>query len=457
MKTCLAPKGAKEPVDIALPYTLGKWETTQPVEIALVKGKNILHCTRHVPNYGVSAPEGARLFKTEWELPAAANILWARAWLTADNGFDLQVNGKPVCNGKDWQTVYAADLARHLHAGKNQVQIRALNAEPGPAGLLARLTVRLADGQTITRVTGDKGWLSSKDGVTWAPALLVGAYGCPPWGQIQSDPITFIDFIHRTADGTEIYFLANRKDQAATLEATFRVSGRQPELWDPVSGQRRDLPRFESKNGCTTVPLEFEPNGSMFVVFRKALAGTDLRAVRPANFPKCKPLHDISGPWTVQFDPQWFYPTDGLSGDQAKGLLVFDKLEDWTQRPEPAIQYFSGTAVYRKTFGLADPSTIQNPKSKIHLDLGTVKETAKVRLNGQDLGAVWCHPWRVEITGAIKPGENKLEIEVVNLWPNRLAGDGKLPAEQRRTRTNIGAESVLSSGLLGPLRVMGEE
>jgi hypothetical protein len=264
----------------------------------------------------------------------------------------------------------------------------------------------------------------------------------------------FIDFIHRTADGAEIYFLANRNSKPEAVEATFRVNGKQPEFWDPVSGQRRDLPVFESKNGCTTVPLEFEPDGSMFIVFRKALVGTDRRAVRPANFLKLEPMQEITGPWTVQFDPQWFYPTNGLSGDPVNGLMTFDKLEDWSQRPETAVKYFSGTAVYRKAFALADPSKIQNSKSKIHLDLGTVKETARVKLNGKDLGVVWCAPWRVEITGAVKPGDNALEIEVVNLWPNRLVGDGKLPIEQRRTRTNVGAPSApLTSGLLGPVTI----
>ena len=269
---------------------------------------------------------------------------------------------------------------------------------------------------------------------------------------------TFIDFIHRTTSGAEIYFLANRKDRPEKVTATFRVNGKQPELWDAVSGQRRDLPVFESKNGCTTVPLEFEPDGSMFVVFRRALVGTDRRASRPANFLKLEPMQEITGPWTVQFDPQWFYPTDGLSGDQAQGLMVFDKLEDWTKRPEAAVRHFSGTAVYRKVFALADPSKLQTSKFKIHLDLGTVKETARVKLNGKDLGVVWCAPWRVEITGAVKPGDNALEIEVVNLWPNRLVGDGKLPVEQRRTRTNIVAPSApLTSGLLGPVMISTTE
>jgi hypothetical protein len=263
---------------------------------------------------------------------------------------------------------------------------------------------------------------------------------------------TFIDFIHRTTSEAEIYFLANRKNRPEKVTATFRVIGKQPELWDAVSGQRRDLPVFESKDGRTTVPLEFEPDGSMFVVFRRALVGTDRQASRPANFLKLEPMQEITGPWTVQFDPQWFYPTDGLSGDQAQGLMVFDKLEDWTKRPEAAVQHFSGTATYRKTFQV---SGFPSPVSKIYLDLGTVKESAKVKLNGKDLGVVWCAPWRVEITGAIKPGDNALEIEVVNLWPNRLIGDGKLPVEQQRTRTNMGTKrsAPLPSGLLGPVTI----
>ena len=107
---------------------------------------------------------------------------------------------------------------------------------------------------------------------------------------------------------------------------------------------------------------------------------------------------------------------------------------------------------------------------RCYLDLGTVKDTARVRLNGKDLGVVWCPPWRVEITGAAKPGENALEIAVVNLWPNRLIGDSKLPAGERRTHTGLQMDIVdtsqpvaalvgwiskdpLPSGLLGPVTI----
>ena len=90
----------------------------------------------------------------------------------------------------------------------------------------------------------------------------------------------------------------------------------------------------------------------------------------------------------------------------------------------------------------------------------SVKETAKVKLNGKDLGVLWCSPWRVDISGALKPGDNTLEISVVNLWPNRLAGDNNLPGEQRRTRTEMfmgGPDSQFSSGLLGPVTIQAAQ
>jgi hypothetical protein len=188
----------------------------------------------------------------------------------------------------------------------------------------------------------------------------------------------------------------------------------------------------------------------MFIVFLKPVSSSR----GGTNFITLKPVQELAGPWRVQFDPQWFYPTDGLSGDQAKGMFVFDKLEDWTKRPEAAIKYFSGTATYQMVF-----DTTPQAGKRIYLDLGVVKNTARVRLNGKDLGVVWCSPWRVEITGAVKAGENRLEIDIVNLWRNRLIGDSNLPAEQRRTQNKYGTgghSQLLSSGLLGPVVIETE-
>ena len=265
-----------------------------------------------------------------------------------------------------------------------------------------------------------------------------------------------LDFIHRRSEDAEIYFVTNRRASLLQADCTFRVSGKQPELWDPVTGKQQDLQQFESKDGCTSISLEFEPYGSMFVIFRKeipnSISGSQNSA--QANFPKLKPIQELTGPWTVQFDPQWFYPANGLTADESKGMVVFEKLEDWSKRSEPAIKYFSGTAVYRQTF-LFQPTS---QKQRLFLDLGKVNGTVKVRFNNKDLGVVWCYPWRVEIADVIKPGENNLEIEVVNLWPNRLIGDANLPAKDRQTWHRYGTnpnQPLLPSGLLGPVEIFG--
>jgi hypothetical protein len=263
---------------------------------------------------------------------------------------------------------------------------------------------------------------------------------------------TFIDYIHRTAPDAEIYFLANRESRPEPIKATFRVGGRQPELWDPISGKQRDLRDFRQQEERTTVSLELEPYGSMFIIFRRRASVPQPATAK--NFPASKPLQEVAGPWSVQFDPKWFYPTDAMHGEQAAGKFIFQNLDDWATRPEAAIKYFSGTATYRNQFkwtgGKAEGKSI-------FLHLGTVHATAAVRLNGKDLGVVWCSPWRVDVTHELKPGQNTLEIDVVNLWPNRLLGDGLLPAEQRRTHTNIRTEAqqtLLSSGLLGPVQLI---
>lgn len=131
------------------------------------------------------------------------------------------------------------------------------------------------------------------------------------------------------------------------------------------------------------------------------------------------PPLELRGPWQVRFDPQW--------GGPAKPV-TFDKLQDWSQHTDPAIRYYSGAATYRTTF----QSKIENPKSQISLDLGGVAVMAELKLNGRDLGILWKPPFRVDVTDALQPGENSLEVKVVNLWINRMIGDEQLPEDSER-------------------------
>lgn len=256
------------------------------------------------------------------------------------------------------------------------------------------------------------------------------------------------DYIHRTDNGTEIYFLANRTNAVASATVAFRVTGKAPELWNPVTGERRFAAAYEQKNGRTWVPLEFTPCGSWFVVFREPAAEHPAEA--KSNALQFKPMLEINGSWTVRFDPKWGGPE----------TAQFESLMSWPERPEPGIKFYSGTATYEKTFDLPP----QNPdaKSKIlFLDLGRVREMAEVKVNGKSCGIVWCPPWRVDISNAVKAGENKLEIEVVNFWPNRIIGDASLPAERRLTKTNIRkltAKTPLEeAGLFGPVQLLERE
>lgn len=251
-----------------------------------------------------------------------------------------------------------------------------------------------------------------------------------------------IDWIHRRVAGADIYFIASRWDAKEKLNCTFRVSGKQPEIWDPVTGEVRTAKAFTQSNGRTTVPLAFDPRGSVFVVFRKPIAAS-AKGTAKTNYPTYITKQIINGKWDLHFDPKW--------GGPAK--ITIDSLKDWTSFDDYNTKHYSGTAVYNKTFTIAKADA----GKKLVLDLGEVHEEAVVKINGIDLGVVWVKPARIDISRAVHAGDNKLEIKVVNLWPNRLIGDEPLPQEKRFTLTNIhkfGKDApLLPSGLIGPVKL----
>ena len=228
---------------------------------------------------------------------------------------------------------------------------------------------------------------------------------------------TDLQYIHRRVGEAEIYFVSHQENRLLDTRCTFRVAGKQPELWDPETGAIRELPEFTEKDGRIAVPLHFEPLQSWFVVFRNSNRPAPRDAVVGRNFLPRRERSTLAGPWQVSFDPKWGGPARPVT---------FDKLEDWSKHADPCIHYYSGTAVYRTTFTNPElPSTNQ----RLFLDLGALEVMARVQLNGKDCGIAWKPPYRVNITDAVRAGSNDLEIAVVNLWINRMIGDEQLPLD----------------------------
>jgi hypothetical protein len=269
---------------------------------------------------------------------------------------------------------------------------------------------------------------------------------------LENDSKTDFDYIHYTMGERDIYFITNQTTERQKIQARFRVAGKQPELWDALNGDIRMAEAFVQQDGLTTVPLTLEPYGAMLLVFDQHIPesrqGTGLR-----NFSDYETLAEISGEWTVRFDPRWGGP----------GEVLFPELLDWTGHPDQGIKYYSGAAVYTKSFKLE--SELRKDR-RYFLQLGNVKDVgmAEVKINGTDKGVVWTFPWRIEIGQELQEGENQLEIKVVNSWYNRVAGDQTHPEKQSYTSTNIDLKHdfrgrprekipLETSGLIGPVTI----
>lgn len=260
-------------------------------------------------------------------------------------------------------------------------------------------------------------------------------------------PATGIAYAHRTAPGLDIYFVSNQLDKRRIINLSLRVSGKKPELWDAVTGEITKPDQWSQHGKRTVLPVRLEGNGSLFIVLRKPAGkeGTDSDdndTLVADNMMDLAAVQTLRHSWSVRFDTA------------AGGPLmpaVFDSLQDWSRNADSSIRYYSGMAVYTQSFEWGGDS------SRLWLDLGQVANIARVTLNGIDCGIAWTPPYRVEISKAIKPGNNILNIEVTNTWANRLTGDHLLPENKKITWTTAPYHldgKLLPAGLLGPVRVM---
>jgi hypothetical protein len=252
-----------------------------------------------------------------------------------------------------------------------------------------------------------------------------------------------VEFVHRKLTNGDLYFVDNRSDHAAVIDATFRVEGKLPELWRAETAKTEPA-SFNIADGRTTVPLHLEPWGTIFVVFVKPTSETSHALPQLTE----TTVTTIAGPWKVAFQP----------GRGAPDSITLDQLSDWSQNKDPGVKYFSGIGTYTKTVW-ASPDWFKNG-SRLWIDLGEVKNLAVVNVNGTELGQTWHIPYRLDATSALKPGANQISVKVVNAWVNRMIGDEQ-PGAERITFADVkpykANSPLLPSGLLGPVTVVREE
>jgi hypothetical protein len=336
----------------------------------------------------------------------------------------------------------------------------------------------------------------------------------PDFSFSSAYPDTHLEYIHRASDKEDIYFVVNRlarhgindtkyryltdlPDRYEQVVCNFRVTGKVPELWDPMTGKIEKIAVYREENGYTLVPLHFNPEGSVFVVFRSRTPEKHIESIEKdhvALFPAFLntvtgfPAFSVSGnnnsfdamfsepgnygvkwsdgstsdfqvtdpiiiksvslPWTLKFENKW----------GPLGVIRLDSLVSWSDVRDSTVKYYSGKALYSNTFEMTASET---DTRNIRIDLGNVQEIASVKINGKEAGVTWIAPFVLDITGLVKEGENQLEVTVVNSWVNRLIGDSYLPADKRFTKTNVmkfenpDRESYLrKSGILSDVRII---
>jgi len=256
---------------------------------------------------------------------------------------------------------------------------------------------------------------------------------------------TAIGFLHRKLSDGDSYFLSNPKDRTEIFEASFRVTGKAPELWHAETGTSEAI-SYRIENGQTIIPMTLTADESVHVVFRKPAVADALAIKRlvPTS------LARLDGPWTLAFQP----------GRAAPALAVLPQLAPLNENADPGIKYFSGEATYTKEF--TTPRGWK-PGQPLWLDLGDVRELAEVSVNGQLAGSAWHAPYRVEIGSTVRKGRNQLSVKVANLWVNRLIGDAQPNGQggaQKITFTAMPtyrADAPLRpSGLIGPVELLGQ-
>ena len=289
-------------------------------------------------------------------------------------------------------------------------------------------------------------WHSGKPNVTTGIALpeVLTTHGITPDATFATSANSPMRFVHRTLGNEgDIYWISNPAPEAITVEASLRVMGRCPMLYNPENGEISPV-SYHMSPERTLVELNLAPNDAIFIVFTQKTDTVSFelpkttRTTLVSQFPT----------WDIAFQ----------AGRGAPATIQTDTLRSYTESADPGIRYFSGTAAYTNTFTLGK-AQLKNCK-RILLELDDVKNLAEVYVNGQKITTLWKRPFTADITRAVKAGKNRLEVRVTNLWPNRLIGDEQPDVTKRITYVQMPFYQVnaplLPSGLLGPVSIVGE-
>ncbi len=224
-------------------------------------------------------------------------------------------------------------------------------------------------------------------------------------------------FTHRRVGERDILFVMNDADKAREFNLCLRVGGKAGEAWHPVTGAISPLagrlPETKNADGCSQIDLSLAAYESRFLVFDETLA------FAPRDVDSTEVHSDVvaklTDGWSITFSREY-----GNAGKVSSSSLF-----DWSQSDNTEIQHFSGKATYRNKVNLSSDYTVG--AKAIILELGTVESVASVTINGRELGTVWTAPYQIDISRALRAGENTIEIEVANHWINRLIGDAAFP------------------------------
>lgn len=285
-----------------------------------------------------------------------------------------------------------------------------------------------------------------KGQVVWGlpPADVLARLGVGKDFECSTDLDADVAWLHRRSGDVDIYYVASLADRPRSIDARFRAPGKAAQIWHPDTG-RRTAAESHHEGDFTRVALNLQQQELVFVVFGDA---TDAVS-QPASVEATKTLAVIEGPWQVTFPPKLGAPEH----------IELANLASLTEHPESGVKYFSGTATYFKT--LTAPAEWFADNQSLQLDLGDVYDLAEVTINGKPLGIAWKPPYRYDVTQALKPGDNQLEIRVTNEWTNRIRGDATLDESQRvlaprasgRRRFGPRRGELSPAGLVGPVTI----